>query len=182
MTDLVNAGDTPDATAGNARQYLTFTVCAELMAIGILDVKEIIEVSDMTRVPMTSGNIRGVINLRGNVVPVADLSYRLTGQKATFSKRSCIVLVEVMVDDEPQSMGMLVDAVNEILEIPEQQIQKTPDFGTDIAVEFIDSMARYEDEFIILLNIHRVLAIEELALMTDSVLKTNSSSPVTLVE
>lgn len=163
MTDLVMTDTSISVTAEGTQQYLTFTVRKELMAIGILDVKEIIEVSDMTRVPMASGNIRGVINLRGNVVPVIDLAFRLGKARLSLSKRSCIVLVEIEVDGERQPMGMLVDAVNEILEIPEQQIQKTPDFGTDIPAEFIEKMARYDQEFIILLNITRVLTLNELA-------------------
>lgn len=148
----------------DSRQYLTFSVLNESMAIGILDVDEIIEVGDMTRVPMTNSSIRGVINLRGNVVPVVDLTSRLGGQReAQMTKRSCIVLVEVQQEDEQQTMGMLVDEVNEILEIPEEAIQKTPDFGTDIRPDFIERMGRVDDEFIILLNIERVLSVEELS-------------------
>lgn len=148
---------------GESQQYLTFTVLGETLGIGILDVKEIIEVGGMTRVPMTLDSVRGVINLRGNVVPVVDLSYRLGNQVATLSKRSCIVMVELFVDGDPQPMGMLVDAVNEILEIPEQNIQNAPEFGTDIRGEFIQRMGLHNDGFIILLNIERVMSVEELS-------------------
>lgn len=163
MTDLATQNDALLVGADSTRQYLTFTVLRESMAIGILDVKEIIEVANMTRVPMVSGNIRGVINLRGNVVPVVDLSFCLGGKRGALNKRSCIVLVEVELEGERQLMGMLVDAVNEILEIPNHQIQKTPDFGTDIPSEFIENMACYNDGFIILLNINRILTVEALA-------------------
>ena len=147
----------------DGHQYLTFAAVNQTMAIAILDVEEIIEVAEMTRVPMTSNNIRGVINLRGNVVPVIDLGARLGGTESSLSKRSCIVLVDVHVDGEKHSMGMLVDAVNEILEIKDDAIQKTPDFGTDIRPDFIDRMGRVGEEFIILLKIERVLDIEELS-------------------
>ncbi|WP_028866134.1 chemotaxis protein CheW [Psychromonas aquimarina] len=144
-------------------QYLTFLVADEALGIAINDVKEIIEITSITHVPMTPDYIRGVINLRGNVVPVVDLSARLGHQVSELSKRSCIVLVEVSCNDEKQSLGMLVDQVKEILDIPEDHIQPAPTFGTNIRVEFIQAMGRVEDEFIILLEISRVLSVSELA-------------------
>jgi len=145
------------------RQYLTFRAGNENLAISILDVKEIIEINTITDVPMTPEYIRGVINLRGNVVPVIDLSARLGRQSSEITKRSCIVLVQVDYNDDAQLLGMLVDAVDEILEIPEANIMPPPDFGADIRTDFIQSMGRVGDEFIILLNINRVLSIKELS-------------------
>ncbi|TAN66797.1 MAG: purine-binding chemotaxis protein CheW [Methylobacter sp.] len=145
------------------RQYLTFQAGNENLAISILDVKEIIELNTITDVPMTPDYIRGVINLRGNVVPVIDLSARLGRQSSEITKRSCIVLVQVEYNDDGQLLGMLVDAVDEILEIPEVNIMPPPDFGADIRTDFIQSMGRVGDEFIILLNINRVLSIKELS-------------------
>jgi len=145
-------------------QYLTFLVGKEHFAISITDVNEIIEISSVTRVPMTPDYIHGVINLRGNVVPVIDLSARLGHSCTNISKRSCIVLVEIDVtDDSTQLIGMLVDEVKEILEIPAENIQPAPDFGTDIRTEFIQAMGRVGDDFIILLAINRVLSVEELS-------------------
>lgn len=145
------------------RQYLTFRAGNENLAISILDVKEIIEINTITDVPMTPEYIRGVINLRGNVVPVIDLSARLGRQSSEITKRSCIVLVQVEYNEDAQILGMLVDAVDEILEIPETNIMPPPDFGADIRTDFIQSMGRVGDAFIILLNINRVLSIKELA-------------------
>lgn len=145
------------------KQYLTFFVASERYAIAILDVKEIIEVAQMTRVPMTPDYIRGVINLRGNVVPVVDLSARLGKGSSELSKRSCIVLVEVDGHGEHQQLGMLVDEVNEILEIPASHLQPAPDFGTDIRTDFIQAMGRVNDVFMILLDINHVLSVEELS-------------------
>ncbi len=145
------------------RQYLTFRAGNENLAISILDVKEIIEINTITDVPMTPDYIRGVINLRGNVVPVIDLSARLGRQSSEITKRSCIVLVQVEYNDDGQLLGMLVDAVDEILEIPEMNIMPPPDFGADIRTDFIQSMGRVGDEFIILLNINRVLSVKELS-------------------
>jgi purine-binding chemotaxis protein CheW len=145
-------------------QYLTFSILGKQMAIGILDVEEIIEVSDMTRVPMSNSSIRGVINLRGHVIPVVDLHARLgSGLPAKITPRSSIVLVKTEIDDEIQTMGMLVDQVSEILEITEEAIQKTPDFGTEIRPEFIARMGRVNDDFVILLDIALVLSVEELS-------------------
>ncbi len=145
------------------RQYLTFQAGNENLAISILDVKEIIEINTITEVPMTPDYIRGVINLRGNVVPVIDLSARLGRHSSEITKRSCIVLVQVEYNEDTQLLGMLVDAVDEILEIPEANIMPPPDFGADIRTDFIQSMGRVGDTFIILLNINRVLSVKELS-------------------
>jgi len=145
------------------RQYLTFLVGEENFAISILDVKEIIEMNAITRVPMTPSYIRGVINLRGNVVPVIDLSARLGRECSEITKRTCIVLVQVEYHEESQFLGMLVDAVDEILDLPESNIMPPPDFGADIRNDFIQAMGRVGDEFIILLDINRVLSLKELS-------------------
>jgi len=166
MSNLVANNEPMNITSSKdeqLQQYLTFQVGKEKLAIGILDVNEIIEISNVTRVPMTPDYICGVINLRGSVVPVIDLSSRLGHQVSELSKRSCIVLVEVEASEEAQIIGMLVDQVNEILEIPEENIQPAPDFGSDIRTEFIQAMGRVGDDFIILLAINRVLSVDELA-------------------
>jgi purine-binding chemotaxis protein CheW len=156
-------GDEPNTVKAEAGQYLTFLVADECYAIGILDVQEIIEVGRMTRVPMTPIHIRGVINLRGSVVPVVDLSARLGKSVSELSKRSCIVLVDVVAGEGRQSLGMLVDEVKEILEISPGDLQPAPAFGTDIRTDFIQAMGRVDDAFMVLLDVNHVLAVEELA-------------------
>ncbi|KJR30647.1 hypothetical protein BOO91_02265 [Vibrio navarrensis] len=163
MKQLTAQGKDVRDIDGHSRQYLTFSVDHQVLAISILDVKEIIELAEMTRVPMTSQEIRGVINLRGNVVPVVDLPFRLLGTPAKMSKRSCIVFVETEHDEEHSLVGMMVDNVREILDIADQQLQSPPEFGTDIANEYIHHMARYNEDFITLLNINRVLTLEEIS-------------------
>jgi len=150
-------------------QYLTFIVGKEKLGINIHDVKEIIEISNITRVPMTPDYIQGVINLRGNVVPVVDLSARLSREASKITKRSCIVLVEIVTEDDSHSIGMLVDQVNEILEIHEENIQPPPEFGAEIRVEFIQAMGRVDDDFIILLEISRVLSVSELSQLSEGI-------------
>ncbi len=162
MTTQVSSGQ-PAVVAEEASQYLTFFAFEERYAIDILDVNEIIEVGQMTRVPMTPDYIRGVINLRGSVVPVVDLCARLGKGGCELTKRSAIVLVEVESRGERQMIGMLVDEVNEILEIEASHLQPPPDFGTDIRTDFIRAMGRVDDVFMILLDINHVLSAEELS-------------------
>ncbi len=181
MANLIRKETTANAlaTQEHVGQYLTFLVEKESFAINILDVKEIIEITNVTRVPLTPDYIHGVINLRGNVVPVIDLSARLKHRCAEVSKRSCIVLVEVEVPEGSQLIGMLVDEVREILEIPQANIQPAPDFGTDIRTDFIQAMARVDDVFIILLAINKVLSLDELSQlnsMTQSMEQTESTA------
>jgi len=165
MNDLTANSSLNNALASMNQpgQYLTFLVGQESLAISISDVNEIIEISNVTHVPMTPDYIHGVINLRGNVVPVVDLSARLGHGCTKISKRSCIVLVEIELSDSVQLIGMLVDEVKEILEIPAENILPAPDFGTDIRTEFIQAMGRVGDDFIILLAINKVLSVEELS-------------------
>lgn len=144
-------------------QYLTFSVQDERFAISITDVREIIEVESLARVPMTPDYISGVINLRGNVAPVVDLAVRLGRNCSVISERSCIVMVELMLGERLQVLGMLVDTVNEILEIQEGDLQPPPNFGTDIRTEFIKHMGWVGESFIILLDVGHVLALEDLA-------------------
>jgi len=157
------ATDSTLLSQAQSSQYLTFLVGQESFAISIMDVNEIIEISSVTHVPLTPDYIHGVINLRGSVVPVIDLSARLEHGCTTISKRSCIILVEITLTDSSQLIGMLVDEVKEILEIAPENIQSAPDFGSDIRTEFIQAMGRVGDNFIILLAISRVLSIDELS-------------------
>jgi len=166
--------DSAKSEAPSSGQYLTFLVSGDALGVDIGDVKEIIEITNITRVPMTPDYIRGVINLRGNVVPVVDLSARLGHGLNEISKRSCIILIEVSCGDEKQSLGMLVDQVQEIINIPIENRQPAPTFGTDVRVEFIQAMGRIEDKFVILLDITRVLSVEELAELSESARSSES--------
>lgn len=153
--------------ADDVAQYLTFSVVGERLAMSIGAVKEIIETPRVTQVPMTPNYIRGVINLRGNVVPVVDLGARLGRGALTLSKRSCIVLVEVKgqsaAGEESHVLGMLVDEVNNILDIPQEDVKPAPEFGSEIRTDFIEAMGRVNEVFVIILAIDHVLSIQELA-------------------
>lgn len=159
-------------------QYLTFKVSGETLGISIDDVKEIIEVGNITRVPMTPKFIRGVINLRGNVVALIDLSLRMELDASELGKRSCIILVEINSDETGinQIVGMLVDQVEEILEISNKDVQSAPMFGSKLKTEFIQGMARVDNNFIILLEISKVLSVSELSQLSNIVNSTPAES------
>lgn len=149
------------ATADHT-QYLTFMLGGEVFAIGILAIKEIIEYSGLTVVPMMPDCIRGVINLRGAVVPVMDLMARFGKEAGAVTKRTCIVIVETAAGDEQQVIGVIVDAVNAVVEIAPSEIEPAPSFGARISSDFIEGMGKISGRFIILLNVNRVLSGEEM--------------------
>lgn len=144
-------------------QYLTFLLAGEMFAIGILAIKEIIEYHNVTEVPMMPESVRGVINLRGAVVPVMDLQVRFGRQPSEVTKRTCIVIVEVDVMGERQVVGVVVDAVNEVLDIAAAEIEPPPTFGAKIRSDFIQGMGKVKGSFVILLDVDRVFALEDIA-------------------
>lgn len=170
--------DTETDQAEAMTQYLTFQAADELLAIEILDTKEIIEVGHMTPVPMMPDFIRGVINLRGRVVPVVDLAARMRCGLTPVDKRCCIILISVpSSDDQRQTVGMLVAAVNEIIEIEENHIQPAPTMGSRIDTRFIKAMARIEEDFFILLDTDHLLSSDEAGQIAQ--MKTRHSATVT---
>src|SRR6201996_1947276 len=124
------------------QQYLTFTLGTELFASGILAIKEIIEYSSLTRVPMMPEYLRGVINLRGAVVPVADLPVRFGRKSSDVTKRTCIIIIEIESNGERQDVGVVVDSVDAVLDIPAADIEPAPAFGTRISTDFIQGMGK----------------------------------------
>lgn len=146
-------------------QYLTFLLRNEMFAIGILNVKEILEYGMLTSVPMMPDFIRGVINLRGSVVPVVDLGARFGGKPCDIGKRTCIVIMEVSSEDGHQDIGVVVDSVSAVLDIPAGDIEPAPAFGARIRADFIDAMGKIDGKFVIILNVGKVLSVDELAML-----------------
>ncbi|MBB3805815.1 purine-binding chemotaxis protein CheW [Xanthomonas arboricola] len=159
---------TPSPTA--PQQYLTFTLGGEMFGLGILGIKEIIEYRAPTDVPMMPPALRGVINLRGAVVPVVDLQQRFGRSASAITKRSCIVIVEIAHADTQQVLGLLVDAVSEVLEIAAGDIVDTPSFGAGIARDFIQAMGKIGERFVILLDADAVLGNDALAQLSAAAL------------
>jgi purine-binding chemotaxis protein CheW len=151
------------AAAVQGRQYLTFAVGAESFAIAIASIKEIIEYRKPTDVPMMPAFMRGVINLRGRVVPVIDLSVRFGREPIQAARRTCIVILEVHQDGAAHDIGVLVDAVSAVLEIADAQIEPAPSFGANLRAEFISGLGKIGEKFVIILDIEKVLSIEELS-------------------
>ena len=148
------------------QQYLTFTLGSEMFAVETLSVKEIIEYGQLTEVPMMPAFIRGVINLRGAVVPVIDLAVRFGRQPREVTKRTCIVIVELIENDQKHDLGVMVDAVSEVLEIAAADIEPPPSFGAKIRTDFISGMGKVGGKFVIILDVARVLSVEEIAMIT----------------
>jgi purine-binding chemotaxis protein CheW len=172
MNALVKAPKTaltPKAAAQvvEEKQYLTFMLGGEMFSISILCIKEIIWYANLTEVPMMPACIRGVINLRGAVVPVMDLSNRFGKPSTPVIKSSCIVIVEVPTANEGEhiNMGVVVDSVQAVLEIPTSEIEPAPSFGAKIRPDFIEGIAKVNGKFVILLNVNRVLSMEEIGQM-----------------
>jgi purine-binding chemotaxis protein CheW len=158
-------------------QYLTFLLGDEMFAIGILSIREIIEYGFVTDVPMTPPFIRGVINLRGAVVPVVDLAVRFGRPARENSKRTCIVIVEIEATEGSQAMGVVVDAVNEVLEISPGDIEPPPEFGAQIRNDFIKGMGKINGKFVIVLDLNRVLSVDEVAVVA-TMSRLEASPPV----
>ena len=155
-------------------QYLTFLIGGEMFAISILGIKEIIEYGNLTTVPMMPDFIRGVINLRGAVVPVVDLSARFGRKSSEITRRSCIVILEVEGDGEKQDVGVVVDSVSEVLAIAASEIEPPPSFGAKIRTDFISGMGKVSGKFVIILKADRVLSVDEMAMLTQAAESTES--------
>lgn len=143
-------------------KYLTFTLDEEEYGIGILKVKEIIGMMPVTSVPRTPDFVKGVINLRGKVIPVVDLRLKFTMESISYTDRTCIIVVEIDTDAATVLIGIVVDAVSEVLNIKESEIEETPKFGTSLNTDYILGMAKMEGGVKILLDIDRVLSQHEI--------------------
>lgn len=148
--------------AGTVCQYLTFNLGDEKFALDIRCVREIIQYTVLTTVPMMPAFIRGVINLRGSVVPVIDLQCRFGRNTATVGKRTCIIIFEGKREDKDVTLGLMVDAVNVVMDIAGSDIEPPPEFGTAIHRNFIHGMGKVGTEFIVILEPDRAMDMDEM--------------------
>ena len=144
------------------QQYLTFLLAGEEYAISILKVKEIIEYDTVTVVPKTPKWIRGVINLRGSVVPVIDLAVKFGIGERPVTRTSCIVILEGQLENQHTTMGIVADSVSQVMDLAEQDIRKVPEFGTRVQVNYLLGMAQSGKKFALLLDVDKVLSTDEL--------------------
>lgn len=146
-------------------QYLTFKLHDEVFGLAIGKVREVLDFTTITKVPRTPDYMRGVINLRGSVVPVMDLHLKFGLPQAEKTVNTCIIIVEIELEGEIIVLGALADSVQEVIELEQDQIEPAPRIGTKLDTAFIKGMGKREEEFIILLDIDRVFSSEELTLV-----------------
>lgn len=150
------------------RQYLTFKLSEEIFAVDVEKVREILELTTITKIPQTPEFMRGVINLRGSVVPVVDMRLKFGMPETERTVNTCIVVVEVACDGETLVLGALTDSVQEVFELEPEQIEPAPRIGTRIDTDFIQGMGKSDGQFIMILDIDRVFGAEELSFALDA--------------
>jgi len=164
MSSTTTLSETLSATQADARagKYLTFQLANEEFGIRVLKVREIMGLQDITAVPQTPGHVKGVINLRGKVVPVVDLRLKFALPAAEYTQRTCIIVTQVQGESAPVLMGIVVDGVSEVLNLTTQEIEDTPDFGDEAGMRYLLGMAKVKGKVKILLDIDIVLSTQEL--------------------
>lgn len=155
------------APTSPALQYLTFSLGAEVFAMDIRCVREIIQHGNMTIVPLMPEFVRGVINLRGSVVPVIDLQSRFGRSRAQFGKKTCIIIFDATTTEEKVELGLLVDSVSEVIDIAQSNVEPPPQFGTSIRRDFVHGIGKVGQEFIVILAPERALDINEMAALAE---------------
>jgi purine-binding chemotaxis protein CheW len=158
-----NADHSAAADAAAGGQFLTFQSASEAFGVGISAVKEIIQYGTVTQVPLVPAFIRGVINLRGAVVPVIDLNQRFGREASVPGKKTCIVIVETAQEGGRQDIGIMVDAVSEVVDIAAAEMAPPPRFGAGIKADFIDKVGKVGGRFVMIIDVPRALSIESLA-------------------
>jgi len=156
-------------TAEDTIQYLTFKLEDEVFATDIAQVREVLEYSQVTKVPRTPDYMRGVINLRGHVVPVLDLKLRFGMTKTETTVNTCIIIVEIRMAGESTIIGALADSVQEVIDMEPSTIQPAPKIGTKLNTDFIKGMGKRDEKFVIILDIERIFSTDELAAVQSSV-------------
>ncbi len=160
LTEPAKTGDTLEDSSEQI-ECLTFHLAGEEYALEVDHVREIVEYDILTRVPNTSAEILGVFNLRGLVVPVIDLAVKLGLPETRFSKRSCIIIVEVVLEEEKTVMGVVADAVSEVIKLKRQDIETAPTFGANYRVDYLQGLGKAGKKFVMILDINRVLSFDK---------------------
>lgn len=149
-------------------QFLTFTLANEVFAVDISQVKEVLEYTELTRVPRTPAFMCGVINLRGSVVPVMDMRLKFGMDKGERTVNTCIIILEVTQEAGTTVIGAMVDSVKEVMELNPEQIEAPPKIGTHLRTDFIQGMGKQDDHFVIILDSNKIFSSEELNSLQDT--------------
>ncbi len=160
----------------NGGKYLTFILAKEEYGIPILKVKEIIKLLEITSIPKTPGYIKGVINLRGKIIPIMDLRSKFGIEEKDYNERTCIIVVEISINDNRKLMGLIVDTVSEVANLTGDEIEPPPEYGTQSNQGFLTGVGKVKDRVILLLDIEQILSREESILIKD--LKTEQETEV----
>lgn len=152
----------------NTGQYLSFHLEEELFAIDIGKVREVIEFTSVTKVPQTPGFMRGVINLRGGVVPVVDLKAKFGMEETEKTIDTCVIISEVSIGEDSVILGAMADSVDEVFDLNAEDVEPSPRIGTQLNTEFLNGMGKKDDEFILILNIDKVFSVDELEAVSAS--------------
>ncbi len=168
-----------NAEGATESQYLSFRVSGEDYAVSVLKVKEILEYDTLTEVPDTPPSVRGVINLRGSVVPVVDLALKFSLPETKVTKLTCVVIVEANLEGERTVMGVMVDAVSQVIEFPLDGIEEPPSFGVGARVDYLLGMGKAGKKFVLILDIDKILSAEELR--TVSSIQKTAERPISKV-
>ena len=151
------------------QQYRTFCIRGEEYAVGILRVREILEYETVTRVPTTPSHVRGVVNLRGAVMPVIDLAAKFGHGESVPARTTCIVVVETRMRDELLTVGIMADAVSEVVDIAAEAIEPPPPFGTHVRIDFLVGMGKLEGRLVLVLDIDSILSPVEIEQTIDAI-------------
>lgn len=166
MTELTRTFDQAvKSMADREGKYLTFSLAGEEYGIGILKIKEIIGMMPITMIPRTPHYVKGVINLRGKVIPVADLRLKFEMEEMAYTERTCIIVVEIQGGAGNILMGIVVDSVSEVLNIKNGEVEDTPSFGTQMETDYILGMAKSGGGVKILLDIDRIFTLDEMTVL-----------------
>lgn len=161
----IGTGSTTEAQAG---KYLTFVLDGETYGLAILGVQEIIGMIEVTHVPRTPAFVRGVINLRGRIIPVVDLRVKFERDRSGDTERTCVIVLQVERDGEPVTMGIIVDEVSEVINIDSEQLAPRPSFGDRVDLDFIMGMGKVGQKVVMLLDVDRVLSDREVDAVIDT--------------
>lgn len=151
----------------NTAQYLTFKLGDEVFALDISQVREVLDFTTVTKVPRTPEFMRGVINLRGSVVPIVDMRLKFGMSKTEKTVNTCMIIVEIVLDGERLIVGALADSVQEVIELDPGQIEPPPRIGTKLDTEFIRGMGKRDENFIIILEVDKIFSTDELQIVHD---------------
>ena len=161
MTQITHDIDNRVSEKESVQKYLTFLLNDKTFAVSILKVKEILEYCTVTPIPKMPDYVCGAINLRGKVVPVVDLTHCLNQETSELTKRSCIVIIEMIQNNVTVKIGIIVDAVSKVLDFHASDIERAPELGENINTDFIEGMGKIGDQFVVMLNVDKIISMEE---------------------